>query len=444
MSKSIILSSKGLKNINDERSKEFHFLFGDQDIKMKTLYAEFISPKVSVLHKSDPTIDSIIIYDQNQSGSNQITDEVLSLFQKLANGDEINLTKEQSIAMLFISKLIQNEELARMIHEIYPLEIKEGNLDAVVSYLTLNHKQEEGKELSEIIDLISNNFDSVDHNKLLQLPKSILYSIIRSEKLKLENEDSLFDFIQKIFKFNDDDDFDKNLFLETIEFTELSKNKFIEFIEEFDESTMTKELWKKLCKCFYFIQNTKSENQFKYNGHLFEYDGNVDHCFNGIIHYLTKESGGNVNDNGTVKVTSSSVNSNFFPKNSVDLENEENYFQTKNEQNSWLKYDFGDRKVCPSHYTIRSRPNDGKINHHPKSWVIEGSNTDNDNDWQILDSRNDITVLEGAKLKHTFDIKNKKGSFRYLRIRQTGRNSYTYYHAFFFTFSALEYFGTLI
>lgn len=50
----------------------------------------------------------------------------------------------------------------------------------------------------------------------------------------------------------------------------------------------------------------------------FEYDGNIDHCFSGIIHHLTETCGGNVHDKGIVEVTASSAS---------ELDNLENYQQ---------------------------------------------------------------------------------------------------------------------
>ena len=60
--KQIIVSSAGLKNVVLNKYQEdeyFIFIFGDQEIRMKSFYAEFISPVVSRLHKTDPTINEI-------------------------------------------------------------------------------------------------------------------------------------------------------------------------------------------------------------------------------------------------------------------------------------------------------------------------------------------------------------------------------------------------
>ena len=68
--KQIILTSSGLQNIvltkyqNDEY---FTFVFGEQELVMKSFFSEFISPVVSRLHKTDPTINTINFGEMNKS-----------------------------------------------------------------------------------------------------------------------------------------------------------------------------------------------------------------------------------------------------------------------------------------------------------------------------------------------------------------------------------------
>lgn len=471
----IKLSSDGLKNIVPaacRANSDFLFIFGEKEIKMNTIFAEFISPTVSRLHRTDPTIESIC-FDENiiskrsiKVNTDQIlTEDIISLLLQVATGHSIELNEEQGYKMRIISILLDNQELFLKINEIYP---NESNIDFCIQDLLFYQQQSQSQSLSNfdysnIINTIASQFYSINENKLLQLPKSILYRIITNDNLKLKNEDSLFSFIQKIFlKYSEEeeedyDDSEEKIsmvsFYEAVEFLELSESKFEEFVRNFDSNEMSKKLWHKLFPCFY-INFNKSEkkkmvlNQQRYlaESRHFDYDGNTDHSFQGIIHKLTEEAGGNVNDKGVVKVSSSPTNGNeVISKHAVDFEDNEHYFQSKNEPNSWLMYDFQDSKVKPTHYSIRTRPDGGKGDNHPKNWVIEGSNTEDDDDWVILDSRNDITILDDSNASHTFEIQTQlesNESFRYLRLRQTGPNTQTgnYY---FLTLSALEYFGIL-
>ena len=163
--------------------------------------------------------------------------------------------------------------------------------------------------------------------------------------------------------------------------------------------------------------------------------------FRGIIRELTEQCGGNVADKGVVNVTSSSQLGNA-PKNAVDLDNNQNHFISNNEQNAWLKYDFKYNKVRPACYLIRST-NFGKGSNHPMSWVIEGSNSDSSNDWTVLDTRNNITTLDDSNACQLFSIQRINVFYRYLRIRQTGKNSYNNGSWYYLQIGALEYFGSI-
>lgn len=118
------------------------------------------------------------------------------------------------------------------------------------------------------------------------------------------------------------------------------------------------------------------------------------------------------------------------------------HFWSLSHTNAWLKYDFKDRKVHPTFYSIRTY-SAGIGNSHLRSWVIEGSNTNNDNDWKVLDSRNNMTCLNNTDAEVTLKITenlDENESFRFLRFHQTGQN---YKNGFSLAISALEFFGSL-
>lgn len=131
----------------------------------------------------------------------------------------------------------------------------------------------------------------------------------------------------------------------------------------------------------------------------------------------------------------------YFAKNAVDLDNVQSQVITNSERNSWLMYDFKNLKVRPTHYSIRSRPC-GSNNFHLKSWVIEGSN--DQNNWIVLDYRNNIDKLNNKSAFSTFKINeyySKNDFYRFLRLRQTGPNTAGNHQL---CLSSLEYFGSII
>lgn len=188
--------------------------------------------------------------------------------------------------------------------------------------------------------------------------------------------------------------------------------------------------------------NQIAEQTKKHLIHLdFNFNGN--NSLFGIIYHLSGECGGNVHDEGIVRITSSSVNGSQFPKYVADLPNNNtsNYFMSANEINSWLQINFKDMKIRPTHYTIRTY-SAGPRNYHLKSWILEGSNNFHEN-WKVIDSQNGVNYLAYANATYTFEIKkqNPDEYYKLLRIRIAGINDADSYHLIL---SNLEFFGSLI
>lgn len=140
--------------------------------------------------------------------------------------------------------------------------------------------------------------------------------------------------------------------------------------------------------------------------------------FNGIINYIRTKSDDDLTKR--INVTSSSVLDKAFNPSNVFIYNDQTkYFLSENKPGTFICFDFQDSKVIPTNYTIRSAPYDGGA--HPKSWVIEASN-DNDN-WDVIDTQNNCSYLNGLSFVHTFAIENdNEKEFRYIRMRQTDQS----------------------
>ena len=157
----------------------------------------------------------------------------------------------------------------------------------------------------------------------------------------------------------------------------------------------------------------------------------------GIIAYLTRECGGNVHEKEIIKVTASSVYGDCHPKNAVDLETDSIY-QSRNEQNTWLCYDFKDRRVIPTSYSVKSFRY-GPGSHHLKSWVLEVSNTGTS--WKEVDRRDNNNDLNDAHVTRNFRIpKIASERSRFVRLRQIGPNHRLGYYM---GITAMEIFGIL-
>lgn len=92
-----------------------------------------------------------------------------------------------------ISILLGNEELYFEMRKLFPPKSdKKDNLDSILEVLEfLNLDSIQFPIYNEtFFEDISGHFDSIDKNKLLNLPKSVLYSIISSQNLKISSTDS--------------------------------------------------------------------------------------------------------------------------------------------------------------------------------------------------------------------------------------------------------------
>lgn len=448
--KSILLSSAGLRNmfINDD---EFTFILGETEIRMNRVFAQFISPKVAQIHHSDPTINSFEIdYIEDIEAQNKediFSKDIIMLFKNISQGSQISITEEQSIKLRILSIILCNEELLKIIDDLYPIEFNLKNVDFYLKNLKIlfDISERYGQiELTNLIEPISKNFDKIDKNLLKKMPKPILFSIISNEQFNISSEDSLFDFITDLFDEVDEKSPTFVTFLEQVKIEKLSFEKFLLLLKEIRLSDMTEILWSNLCTRFSSLnENVKPKSHEQPEDESCTnilYDGNNSQQFNGIIRKMSQECGGNVSDKNVVLITSLNVHSGGFEaKNVADLERD-NIYLSKNVENNWIKYDFREKKVHPTHYSIKSHTGSAAPN-HLKNWVVEGSN--DDSNWTPLDTRNDNTSLNNYMAINTFkidDSNHQNKFYRFLRLRQTGPNNS---NRKFMGICALEYFGKI-
>jgi hypothetical protein len=138
------------------------------------------------------------------------------------------------------------------------------------------------------------------------------------------------------------------------------------------------------------------------------------HEFEGIIHDLTVECGGNVHEKGIVNITSSIDDHNRAFQ--VANHGWNDHWYSDSAPNSWICFDFKEQKVALSHYTLKSVS--GRV--CPMVWTMEGS--DDGTNWTTLDERN-TRVLTTGSVVETFECaQNRSKLFRYIRLRQTGKS----------------------
>ena len=138
----------------------------------------------------------------------------------------------------------------------------------------------------------------------------------------------------------------------------------------------------------------------------------------GIIAHLTRECQGNVHDKGAIEVTASCPDQYPVEARNVVEFGTNRCFCSEGRPNSWIRYDFKKRRVSPTSYSIRT-----EAWAYPTSWVLEVSNDGSERSWQVVDHRETNSGCGAEPVTRNFAISDPpSGSFRFVRLRQTGRN----------------------
>lgn len=161
--------------------------------------------------------------------------------------------------------------------------------------------------------------------------------------------------------------------------------------------------------------------------------------FEGIIHYLATANGTrpflNPATDGTIKTSASSLAQDSLPASSIAGQATVRCV-TQARPNSWMKVDFKDYRVRPTHYSLRHYSSwDTEA---LRFWNLEGSN-DNDT-WTTLSTHLNDTALDSKGDTHTWAVDDTSLSYRYFRVIQTGRNSNQH---FYLALSGIEFYGDL-
>ena len=249
------------------------------------------------------------------------------------------------------------------------------------------------------------------------------------------DEDQLLKFLNELYLKNSM----YSILYETVFFSNLSKEAITEFINIFDLNDITNGMWLSICKR---LINEKNDDEKRYkndnkNSNIKTFSYSEGNPFKGIINHLINKTSSNINE--ALNITASY---NFYDMKNVVTYDDDimKFFHSRNDPNSWICFDFKDHKIIPTNYSIKTDSRNQDELYHLKSWVIEGSN--DSNNWEIIDEQNNCSYLNGRFNVHTFYINNKeRKEFRYIRLKQTGKNWHGDDHLIFNSF---EIFGDLV
>jgi hypothetical protein len=417
--KQIKLSGTGLQNVAALGIRDFGVTVGDWKVECSRLEASFVSPRITAALLNDPTISEFEVEIDARLGS---ADPVSWLSSLLRTGS-FEVTRSNFESVRWIAKELGNRELYEALWEFIN-DGEELNCSNAGERLSLA----EFLEVSPLreIEYLASHFHEAEGNVLKSLKHEYLRSILESEKLRIETEDSLMDFVVELGR----DYFD---LLGLIRSEYLSESGIDRLLTTISIVDVDGKLWSSLCRRLRLCVPVSSTGNSRFCRPSFVLDSN--RPFDGIISHLTRECGGNVHTRGIVSITASS---NYYNQCYQVADYDWcNYWYSNDETNSWIQFDFKHRQVSLTNYTIRS---DKAGCYHPLQWSLAGSN--DERSWTTLDQRN-TQDLNGDNRVKSFDCKSLQSStssFRFLRLTQTGANSSD---ANYLLLANLEFFGVV-
>ncbi|KAK8890781.1 hypothetical protein M9Y10_027980 [Tritrichomonas musculus] len=495
---SFCLSGGGLKNINWELlSDDFTFIIDEPFTTFTTnkILADFISPNVAVLHSTEVTISEYHIH--------KCDPEIFNKILNLLKGEKVDFDYQSLDKVYQIAKNIGNQEIINFVEsqQKEPLSIK--NVIERIICQANNHRYIDPQLINfaalniceipkekiytldvDILSMIFSNqhlcifsedylFDMICDLFTLNQDNSDLFQYIIFNNLKEESISKFtilvpFEFLSpRIWSslsslfFKSSSSSAQNLCLNNSILNCPNKDRYRALFFDYDESNEVK------------VKNQNNEDEIhddtnddtnedtlnniasnqnetaRLNIPDFSDDGGIEEFhtnrFNGIINYLSEKFDGNVSKLNVIDITSSGVNKNHPLRTVdwvVDYDDNDHYFQSNNEPNAWICFDFKDMSISPTKYALKSRSDFGSGSDNLKSWVVEGSN--DKMRWTILDERRDTEVLNGAGLECVFGMNMKTEKvkyYKYLRIRSIGPMISGFYNM---TIAAVEFYGFLI
>jgi hypothetical protein len=287
-------------------------------------------------------------------------------------------------------------------------------------------KRRLGVEAKDDQELLASNFAKIGLSAWKSATAEDLCLIVRRPSLRLSDEDSL---VRVISTFGASGARAELLGEVKCEF--LSQRGIGEYLNLISVSDIDQSHWTSICRR---PSRDGSPDMFgnRFVGKVIEHRGGAD--FDGILRHLKGQHGGNIRAAVSIEASSHEYGDCYDVTNYDTQTN----WQTQNISDSWLRFDFGTRRVAVSSYSLKSRGGGANI---LRSWGLEGRNENTD--WVVIDRHVKDKTIQGTLTSHNFkcSTSNDLNCFRFIRLLQTGVNSNNYDNL---TICHIELFGRLV
>jgi hypothetical protein len=322
-----------------------------------------------------------------------------------------------------LSESVGNAEIAK---QVFDVEFGREPLSLSNAVGRMVRKQHLGVEAEEEQELLASNFFKICLSDWGNSTAEDLCLIVRRPSLRLLSEDSL---VRVISGFSASSS--RVELLGEVECEFLSQRGIDEYLNLISVSDIDESHWTSICRRLHRdVRPNLSGNRFFRK--VLDHRGGAD--FDGILRHLKGQHGGNIRAAVSIQASSQECG-NCFDVTNYDAQTD---WYTRNTPNSWLRFDFGPRRVSVDSYSMKSRCNGACI---PRTWVLEGRNEGTD--WVVIDRHENDKSIQGVFASHNFKCpaRNDLDVFRFIQLRQTGLESNNCNHL---TMCHFELFGRLM
>jgi hypothetical protein len=335
------LDPKTLGNLpNYPVDPDFEFVLGNKSYSCPWHVAHLLSPKLSFIRSTDPTISSLHLSTVDRD--NRFGD-------LLCLGACGELTIQDGDRDFFAAVLC---ELGNF--ELYKCVLRDtAGLSTISSVITvLLSAGDDLRRRFRELEFISANFSVITPHLFGRLTFPLVEAILVQQNLRLASEDSLCNLLSS--RFDDDERFYSLLeyvrfeYVQTATLQALSARLF-DFMEHVNSG-----IWRRLCGRLCQLRRHSAAKMSAPAG-LFPLT--AEPAFRGVISRLTPRGGPDVHESGIVRVSASSVQSGSLGD-AVDFARR-GALQTRPESEPWICYDFKRGAVRPAAASVLVHPEMG-------------------------------------------------------------------------------------
>jgi hypothetical protein len=418
------LSARGLASINP-RDYDFAFVLRGDEILCSRFQAQFLSPTVCSVLRNDASLNRIEIEVETEHKS-----VITSFLSQLIETGRIDIPVSDLCILSEFARFLGNSELLDLFGKQCSEKVDESN---VLQRLKLFPTEDN-------LSFLAAHFSSVCTQPAIEsLSLDVLSSVLSHIELRLENEDSLFRFIESLCSRNES----YRDLIEHVESQYLSEScigDYISFLDS-DPDGLSRGTWYSICRRL-CLQVSPLKANPRVNFTTVAFDRDKSSMFRGIFHKMREECKQNPHLSGQVKVSATDEYS------SCTLQVHDlivasgktgKYWGTNDTAvDHYVKFEFPTCRICPSGYSLKAHNaswGNNSGSHFIRSWRFEGSN--DDSSWTTLDTQTNSNAIAGNDKEAFFGISTTQ-AYRFLRIVTSSLNSASTYH---FSLQQIEIFG---